>query len=85
MTVYSATKTAMIKWAEPVAVDNVGVSAISGPLRSSDNLFTPGKYTISYTAMDWDGNNATCHFDIDVIAKGRNYKHATSRFIHIQP
>ena len=73
MRVYSASRTALLRWPAPQPKDNVGVATVRPPWKTSGELFSVGKYTIEYVALDWDGNNGSCSFDIDVVSKSESW------------
>ncbi|HEY9049163.1 MAG TPA: HYR domain-containing protein, partial [Ohtaekwangia sp.] len=57
---------ANVNWVPPIASDNCsGTVSISSDHAPGD-LFTEGTTTVTYTATDASGNNATCSFTITV-------------------
>ena len=55
-------------WTVPTAIDNCGIASFtqtSGPLPTAS--LSPGTYTITYSALDINGNSSTCSFALNVI------------------
>ncbi|MEL6866597.1 MAG: HYR domain-containing protein, partial [Bacteroidota bacterium] len=58
---------AVVDWYPPTATDNCGVKSITSNFYPGDT-FDAGMTTVTYTAVDDCGNEATCSFKITVIA-----------------
>ena len=57
----------IVRWVPPVPTDNVGIYrlAVSGDDHLNKTL-KAGAYAVSYTALDYDMNQAICSFIINV-------------------
>ena len=56
---------AVVTWTAPTAADNCGVDSFGGDHASGD-VFPVGTTTVTYTAVDVHGNQATCSFTVTV-------------------
>lgn len=59
----------IVTWDEPRAEDNVGIWNLWSNMDQSD-IFGVGEYTVIYSAIDYDGNQATCEFNVFVYGSG---------------
>lgn len=57
-----------VTWNEPSAMDNDGIASFSVDLVNG-SVFTVGNTTVTYTAVDLSGNEATCSFLVTVEGK----------------
>ncbi|XP_072181946.1 hyalin-like [Diadema setosum] len=57
---------ANVTWSDPYVTDNSGVFTVTST-SSSGTVFPAGNTTVSITAEDFSGNEATCNFTITVI------------------
>ncbi len=62
----NATCQAVVNWSVPVATDVCGVSSLTSDYDSGD-VFNLGSTTVTYTAIDDSGNEATCTFVVTVV------------------
>ena len=58
---------AVVNWTPPTATDNCGLQSLTSNFAPGTS-FSPGLYTIVYTATDNCGNTSTCSFTVNVIA-----------------
>ncbi|XP_072175569.1 uncharacterized protein [Diadema setosum] len=65
VTVADGQSTAPVTWSEPTATDNSGQVTISTDL--SPGTYPIGQQTVTATATDTEGNQATCTFEVTVI------------------
>ncbi len=63
----SSTCQAVVNWTAPTATDNCGLQSITSNF-SPGTTFSPGLYTVVYTATDNCGNTSSCSFTVNVIA-----------------
>ena len=57
--------TGTISWVAPTASDNSGTLSLTSTHNPGDS-FPIGSTAVTYTAVDADGNTATCTFDVVV-------------------
>ena len=60
----------IVQWNEPRALDNVGIQYLWSNIGRGDTLVA-GDHTVTYTAMDYDGNQATCEFNVYIYGDGK--------------
>lgn len=63
----SATCLAVVNWTAPVATDNCGLQSLTSNFAPGTS-FSPGVYTVVYTATDNCGNTSSCSFSVTVVA-----------------
>ncbi len=65
----SSTEQASVMWPLPTAIDSSGITLVTtNPMYSSGSgMFGSGTHSITYTARDGAGNQASCSFTITVI------------------
>ena len=61
----SGIATGTVSWTAPTATDNSGTQTLTSTHNPGDS-FPVGTTTVTYTAIDADGNTATCTFDVVV-------------------
>ena len=61
--------TAFVLWKQPSATDNSGHVKEVTCYPQAGSLFSIGQTTVTCEAVDDAGNNATCHFNLDVTGK----------------
>ena len=60
------TCSAMVDWTEPTASDNCGISSFTTNIVPPNSFPVGGPYTVTYTAVDVNGNISTCSFTVTV-------------------
>ena len=60
----------LIRWDEPRAQDNVGVQYLWSNIDQGEPLGA-GDHTVTYTAVDYDDNQAMCEFNVYVYNDGK--------------
>lgn len=56
-----------VRWEEPIADDNVGISWPWFRSHAPGTKFAVGDHHVSYVVNDLAGNNVTCDFDVSII------------------
>ena len=68
-----------VTWDEPTASDESGNASLSSDYRSGDSFDAGVSTTVTYTAVDNSGNEATCSFVITIVINGK-FRFNESRF-----
>ena len=64
----AAVATAVVTWTPPTASDNSGTYPLSSS-HDPGEIFSLGVTTVSYTAIDYDGNAVTDRFTVTITGK----------------
>ena len=57
---------ASVDWTEPTASDNCGINTFTSNISPPNTFMVGGPYTVTFTAVDVNGNSSTCSFTVTV-------------------
>lgn len=58
---------AIVSWPEPTVTDNCGIASFASTHSPGDSFAKGGPTTVTYTAIDVNGNTETCSFTVTVL------------------
>ena len=62
---------ASVSWVEPTVIDNSGVMISAGSNKRPGDEFGIGSTTVTYVALDDEGNSGRCEFEVIVTGEFR--------------